>query len=69
MIKIHLSKLLGDRKLKQSDLARETGIRPTTINKICRALDCSIADLVEYIPDNPASEEYLKAQHKEEYKQ
>ncbi|OCZ53780.1 helix-turn-helix transcriptional regulator [Dehalobacter sp. TeCB1] len=67
MIKIHLSKLLGERRLTQADLARKTGIRPSTINEIyhevvervnlehmdliCEALNCSLVDLIEYIPN------------------
>ncbi len=67
MIKIYLSKLLGERRWSQADLARKTGIRPATINeiyneiaermklehidKICNALGCSVKDLIEYIPD------------------
>ena len=63
MIKNHLSRILGERRWTQAKLARETGIRPTTINHlyhefsdrvsfdqldlICEALDCSIADLLE----------------------
>jgi putative transcriptional regulator len=68
MIKIHLSRLLGERKWTQADLARKTGIRPSTINemyheiierinidhlnKICEVLDCTLSDLIEYIPKN-----------------
>lgn len=67
MIKNHLSRLLGERRWTQKDLAEATGIRPSTINewyhelvvrlnvdhidKICEALDCSITDLLEYIPN------------------
>lgn len=67
MIKIHLSRLLGEIRWTQKDLARATGIRPSTINewyhelvtrlnvehidKICEALHCSITDLLEYIPN------------------
>lgn len=69
MVKNHLSKLLGERRYSQAELARVTGIRPGTVselfrdqadrisfdhlNKICEALDCSVADVFEYIPDNP----------------
>ncbi len=72
MIKIHLSKILGEKRITQSQLARKTGIRPNTIseyfhefaesikfehiNRICNALDCSVSDLLEYISD----EEYAK---------
>nr|DAM73034.1 MAG TPA: Cro/C1-type HTH DNA-binding domain protein [Bacteriophage sp.] len=67
MIKIHLSKLLGERRITQSELANKTKIRPATINEmyhelierinlehlnsICRVLDIEVEDLLEYIPD------------------
>lgn len=67
MIKIHLSRLLGEKRWTQKDLAEATGIRPSTINewyhefvsrlnvehidKICEALDCDVTDLLEYIPN------------------
>ncbi len=67
MVKIHLSRILGEKRLNQSQLSRKTGIRPNTIceyyneiadsikfehiNSICKALDCSASDLIEYIPD------------------
>lgn len=66
MIKIHLSKLLGERRWTQADLVRHTKICPTTINemyhemidrvavehldKICEALGCKISELLEYVP-------------------
>lgn len=69
MIRIHLSKLLGERKMNQADLAKKTGIRPATINlyyhelierinlthvnKICEVLECDLHDLLEYIPNKP----------------
>ena len=62
MIRVNLSKLLGERKMKQADLARITGIRPATINDlyhelaerislehldlICEALQCDLSDLL-----------------------
>ncbi len=67
MIRIHLSRLLGDRRMKQKELADRTGIRPTTINemyheliervnldhldRICEVLECSVSDILEYVPD------------------
>lgn len=67
MVKIHLSRLLGERKMTQVDLSRATGIRPNTINewyheiavrlntehidKICEVLDCRIEELIEYTPN------------------
>lgn len=67
MVKVHLSTLLGKRKWNQSELSRRTGIRYNTINdlfhevapgikfehidKICKELECTSAELIEYIPD------------------
>ncbi len=67
MVKNHLSRLLGEKRWTQKDLAQATGIRPSTINewyhelvprlnvdhidRICEALDCNISDLLEYIPN------------------
>ncbi len=67
MIKIHLSRILGERRWTQAELAKKTGIRPSTINEmyheiiervnldyldlICEALDCEVSDILEYIPN------------------
>ena len=67
MIKIKLSDLLGKHKMTQKALADQTNIRPATISKmyyeeskridinhlnnICKAFDCEISELLEYIPD------------------
>lgn len=67
MIRILLFSRLGDRKWTQADLARKTGIRPTTINElyhemvdrvnldhldlICEALDCSLDELIVRVPN------------------
>ncbi len=67
MIRIYLSRLLGEKRWTQKHLAELTGIRPSTINewyhelvtrlnvehidKICEALGCEITDLLEYIPN------------------
>lgn len=67
MIKIRLSDLLGKNKMTQKALSEITGIRPATISKmyyeevkridvrhlnnICKAFDCEISELLEYIPD------------------
>ena len=65
MIKIHLSRLMGERKLKISDIARDTGINRGTITrlyhettervelevieKLCMYLNCELSDLIEII--------------------
>lgn len=67
MIRIYLSRLLGECRWTQKDLAKKTGIRANTINlyyhelierinidhldKICKALNCNLSDLIDYIPD------------------
>lgn len=34
MIKIHLSKILGEKRMSQAEFSRQTDIRPSTINDI-----------------------------------
>jgi len=67
MIKCHLSRMMGERKLKVSDVARATGIHRNmitllyyerakridfeVIEKLCNYLNCSIGDLLEIRPD------------------
>lgn len=67
MIKIYLSRLLGEKRMTQADLSRKTGIRPTTINEIyheiaervnlehldliCEVLECELSELIDYIPN------------------
>ncbi len=66
MIRILLSTRLGELRWTQADLARKTGIRPSTINEIyhelcdrinlehldliCEALGCDITDLIVRVP-------------------
>jgi len=65
-VKLHLSEILGRLRINQTELSQMTGIRTATINglyhematsikfehieKICDALGCTAADLIEYIP-------------------
>ena len=65
-IRVHLSKLLGERKLRASEVARKTGINKNTLStlynenvsgikfdtleKLCKFLNCSIRELIEYVP-------------------
>ena len=67
MIRILLSTRLGERRWTQADLARKTGIRPSTINDlyhelcervnlehldlICEALECELPDLIIRVPN------------------
>ncbi len=68
MIRITLSKKLGELRVTQSELASATGIRQNTINdlyhdvtdrvsleqldKICEALDCDLWEIIDYSPNN-----------------
>ena len=67
MIKIYLSNLMGAKKATIQDVANATGLSRTTISnmyhekisaisfdtitKLCDFFQCSLSDLIEYIPD------------------
>ena len=67
MIKIMLSRKLGELRVTQKELSIVTGIRANTINdlyhdiaervnlehldKICEALDCDLSDIVDFAPN------------------
>ncbi len=66
-IKIHLGRLLGERKLRAAEVARQTGINKNTLSalynekvsginfetleKLCKFLECEVGDLLEYVPE------------------
>lgn len=68
MIRILLSKKLGELRLTQADLSRATGIRANTINElyhelaervnlehldlICEALECELDELIVRVPND-----------------
>lgn len=68
MIKCHLSRLMGERKLKLADVARLTGLHRNTVtllynetaarvdletmDKLCSLFECEVEDLFEYQPNN-----------------
>ena len=68
MIRVRLDYLLLDNRMKLKELAEATGlavnnlsilktnkaraIRFSTLNAICRALDCKPGDLLEYVPQS-----------------
>lgn len=65
MIKCHLSRLMGEKKLKIADVARETGLNRSTvtslynetasrvdleaIDKLCDLFECKVEDLFEKV--------------------
>ncbi len=72
MIVSRVSRVMGDRRLKISDLAREAGISRSTatklyyggtdvnlsvVDRVCRALDADLCELFEYVPDRHPEQE------------
>jgi putative transcriptional regulator len=69
MINVRLDYVLLDKRMKLTELAEATGIalnnlsvlktnkaraiRFSTLNSICKALNCSPGDLLQFIPDPP----------------
>lgn len=67
MIRIHLSRLMGEHKEKIADLQRATGLARNTlaglyredvnrvdlatIEAICKHYGCAVGDLLEYVED------------------
>lgn len=67
MIKCHFARLLGEKKLKISDVTRDTGINRGTLTRLyyetgerfeivvldqlCRYFGCPIGTLLEYVED------------------
>jgi putative transcriptional regulator len=67
MIRIRLDYVLLDKRMKLTEVAEKTGIavnnlsilktnkaraiRFSTLNALCKALDCTPADLIEYVAD------------------
>ena len=69
-IKVKLGVILAMRSMKLKELEAQTGIalnnlsilktgkakaiRFSTLNEICKALQCAPGDLLEYVPDEPS---------------
>ena len=67
MIKNKLSAIMGEKRIKMSELSRMTGLSYqtvfrvyydktqsidfSTLSKICWALECDVADILGYAPD------------------
>lgn len=67
MIKVHLSRIMGEKRLKISDVSKLTGlhrngitrlynedtdgIKFDTLEKLCMALGCNVGDIIEYVPE------------------
>lgn len=71
MIRCHLARMMGERKMRIADVARETGLSRATvtllyketaqkvdlvaIDKLCDLFDCNIGDLLEHTNDTKAA--------------
>lgn len=71
MIRCHLARLMGEHKMRISDVMRETGLSRTTItllyketalkvdldalDKLCDLFNCSLSDILERMPNNGKS--------------
>lgn len=67
MIKCHLSRMMGERRLKISDVARDTGLNRGTLTRLyhetaerveldvldnlCAYFDCQVSDIFEFNPN------------------
>lgn len=67
MIKCHLARLMGERKMKIIDVARETGLHRNTVTllykesakkvdldaveRLCILFDCEVGDFLEIVRD------------------
>ncbi|MCX7857815.1 MAG: helix-turn-helix transcriptional regulator [Deltaproteobacteria bacterium] len=67
MIKCHLSRMMGERRIKISDLSRELGVHRNSIallyhekakrveldllDKLCKYFGCKVGDILEYKED------------------
>ncbi len=67
MVRIYLSRILGEKRMSQKELSKLTGIRPNTISewyneiavslkvehmdRICEVLGCRLDELIEVIPN------------------
>lgn len=73
MIISRLDRMMADRKISLNELSQQVGItnvnlsklknghihavRFSTLDAICRVLDCQPGDILEYVPDSPINEE------------
>ncbi len=71
MIKNHLSKLMGEKRITITEVAKSTGMSASTISnlynekvkrldfdtleKLCEFFNCNIQDIIEYIPNKDLS--------------
>ncbi|MGO1503119.1 MAG: helix-turn-helix domain-containing protein [Marinobacter sp.] len=68
MIRCHLARLMGERKMKIVDVAKETGLNRNTVtllyketaqridldalDKLCKLFECEVGELLEFRQDD-----------------
>jgi putative transcriptional regulator len=71
MIRIHLSRLLGEHKQRIADVQRETGLARNTLaglyredvaridlatlDALCKHFGCKVSDLLEFVPEESSA--------------
>ena len=76
MIRCHLSRMMGERKMKIVDVARDSGLHRNTItllynetanridletlDRLCQLFECNVGDLLEYAESNSDSNSHQK---------
>ncbi len=66
MIRWHLARMMGEHKMRISDVIRETGLKRNTLtlmyketaqkvdldalDKLCELFDCEVRELLEHVP-------------------
>lgn len=76
-IRVNLNVMMAKRNMRSNDLAKIIGvtqanlsilktgkaraIRFTTLDAICRALECTAGDIIEYIPDGVEEKQFQLA--------
>ena len=70
MVRVHLSRVMGEKRVKIADIERDTGLSRTTITRLfhekasrldfdtleilCNYLDVTVGELLEVAPDDDA---------------
>lgn len=73
MIVVHIDVMLAKRKMSVGELSEKVGftmanvsllkngkikaLKLSTLDKLCRVLDCQVADLLTYVPGDEADED------------
>lgn len=72
MIRCHLARMMGERKMRIADVARQSGLSRATVtllyketaqkvdlealDKLCKLFNCELGELLEQVPNNSVSQ-------------